>query len=182
MTTDQERTGATPDDEPNVGRRRRALKDTLMPDEPPKALGFAIPVVAVSLVLLLVTLRFVEYQDAVRVSLTLKTRESFSRAYGEAFVQQSEAAAVQAEQLVDIDLGGYGKAKVRRLQAKVGEITAFETSSLYRVRIELPADFDVASLAGTPPGPIQLEAKILTQRRSLFDKLFGAFRVLTRDL
>jgi hypothetical protein len=182
MKTDQERTGATPGDEPNVGRKRRALKDTLMPDEPPKVLGLAIPLVAVSLVLLIVALRFVEYQDTVRVSLTLKPKESFGRAFGEAFLQQGEAAAVQAEQLVDIDLGGYAKAHERQLQAKVGEITAFETSSLYRVRIDLPPDFDVGSLASPPAGPIQLEAKILTQKKSLFDKLFGAFKVLSRDL
>jgi len=27
-----------------------------------------------------------------------------------------------------------------------------------------------------------VEAKILTQRKTLFDKLFGAFRVMSRDL
>ncbi len=153
-----------------------------MPDEPPRTLGWAIPVVAVFLILLLVTLRLVEYQDAVRVSLTLKTGESLDRVFGEAYLQQGEAFAVQAEQLVDIDLGGYGGAEGRRLQAKIGEITPFETPPLYRVRVDLPDDFDVDSLSGATPGPIQLEAKILTQRRSLFDKLFGAFRVLSRDL
>jgi hypothetical protein len=152
-----------------------------MPDEPPKALGLAIPVITALLVLLLVTLRLVEYQDAVRVSLTLKTRESFG-AYGEAYLQQGEAAAVRAEQIVDIDLGGYGGAKGRRLQAKVGEITAFDPHAFYRVRVDLPPGFEIGSLSGAPPGPIQVEAKILTQKKNLFDKLFGAFRVLSREL
>lgn len=183
MTTHKERTGATPVGGPNLGNRRRAqAKDTLMPDEPPKVLGGAIPVVAVLLILLLMTLRLVEYQDAVRVSLTLKTRESFGRAYGEAFLQQGEAAAVRANQIVDIDLGNYAGAKTRSLQAKVGEITTFEVQSFYRVRVDLPPDFDVNSLSGAPPDSIQVQAKILTQRKNLFDKLFGAFRGMSRDL
>lgn len=183
MTTRQERTGATPGGGTNFGTRRRAPRqDTLMPDEPPKALGLAIPVITALLVLSLVALRLVEYQDAVRVSLTLKTRESFGRAYGEAYLQQGEAAAVRAEQIVDIDLGGYGGAKGRRLQAKVGEITAFDPHAFYRVRVDLPPDFEVGSLSGAPPGPIQVEAKILTQKKNLFDKLFGAFRLLSRNL
>ena len=168
-----------PDGKPHFATRRRAQpKDTLMPDEPPKALGLAIPVVAALLILLLVTLRFVEYQDAVRVNLVLKT--SFSSAYGEAYLRQGEAAAVRADQIVDIDLGSYGGTKGRSLQAKVGEITTFDVPSFYRVRVELPPDFDVSALSGT--SPIQVEAKILTQRKNLFDKLFGAFRVLSRDL
>jgi hypothetical protein len=168
---------------PNFRPRRRAqLKDTLMPDEPPRALGLAIPVVAVLLILLFATLRIVEYQDAVRVKLTLKTRESFGRAYGEAYLQQGEASAVRAEQIVNIDLGGYGGAQRRSLQAKVGEITAFDMQSFYRVRVDLPPDFEVGSLSGAPSGPIQVEAKILTQKRNLFEKLFGAFRGLSRDL
>lgn len=183
MTIRQESTRTTLTGEPNFGiRRRDQTKDTLMPDEPPKALGLAIPVVAAFLILLLVTFRLVEYQDAVRVSLTLKTRESFGRAYGEAYLQQGEAAAVHAEQIVDIDLGGYGGAKGRRLQAKVGEITAFEMHSFYRVRVDLPPDFDLGSLSGAPPGSIQVNAKILTQRKNLYEKLFGAFRILSRDL
>lgn len=178
MTTQQERTGATPVAVPNFGKRRRPqTKDTLMPDEPPKVLGFAIPVVAGLFILLLVAFRLVEYQDAVRVSLTLKTRESFGRMYGEAYLQQGEAAAVRAEQTVDIDLGG-----TKKLHAKVGEITAFDASSLYRVRVDLPADFDAAFLSSASPGPIQVEAKILTQKKTLFEKLFGAFRVMSRNL
>src|ERR1041384_5858260 len=161
--------------------RRAQVKDTLMPDEPPKVLGFAIPVVAALLILLLVTLRLVEYQDAVRVSLTLKTTESSGRSYGEAYLQQGEAAAVRAEQIVDIDLGAYGAAKTRSVQAKVREITAVDMPSFYRVRVALPPDFDVSSLP-SPPRSIRVEAKILTQRKTLFDKLFGAFRVMSRDL
>jgi hypothetical protein len=183
MTTHEERTGAPPGGGPAFGTRRRAqLKDTLIPDEPPRALGLAIPVVAVLLILLLVTLRLVEYQDAVRVNLTLKTREPFGRAYGEAYLQQGEAAAVRAEQIVDIDLAGYGEAKRRSLQARVGEITAFDMHSFYRVRVDLPPDFDVGSLSSAPRGPIQVEAKILTQKKNLFDKLFGTFRGLSRNL
>jgi len=182
MTT-QERTGATPGGGPNFGPGRRAqVKDTLMPDEPPKVLGLAIPVVAALLILLFVTLRLIEYQDAVRVNLTLKTKESFGHAYGEAYLQQGEAAAVRADQIVDIDLGSYAGGKSRSLQAKVGEITTFDVQSFYRVRVDLPPDFDVSSLSGAPPGSIQVQAKILTQRKNLFDKLFGAFRVLSRDL
>ena len=182
MTTRQETTAATPDSAPNFANRRRAqAKDTLMPDEPPKVLGFAIPVVAALLILLLVTFRLVEYQDAVRVSLTLKTTESSGRSYGEAYLQQGEAAAVRAEQIVDIDLGAYG---ARSVQAKVREITAVDMPSFYRVRIDLPPDFDVSSLSlsSAPLGSIRVEAKILTQRKTLFDKLFGAFRVMSRDL
>lgn len=177
MTTHEERTGATPEPRPNVGNRRRALKDTLMPDEPPKVLGLAIPVIAILLIFLFVTLRLVEYQDAVRVSLTLKTTESFGRAYGEAYLQQGDAAAVHAEQMVDIDLGG-----TKRMQAKVGEITVFDMNSFYRVRVDLPPDFDVSSLSSAPSGPIQVQAKILTQKKTLFDKLFGAFQGLSRNL
>jgi hypothetical protein len=148
-----------------------------MPDEPPKVLGVAIPVVAGLLIVLFVALRLVEYQDAVRVNLTLKTSESFGRAYGEAYLQQGEAAAVHAEQVVDIDLGG-----TRRLQAKVVEVTAFEVNSFYRVRVDLPAEFDVSSLSSAPTGPIQVQAKILTQKKTLFDKLFGALQGLSRNL
>ena len=180
MTTSEKRTGATPVGTPNFGNRRRAqVKDSLMPDEPPKVLGFAIPVIAVLFVLLFVMLRFVEYQDAVRVSLTLKTRESFGGAYGEVYVQQSDASAIRPEQVVDIDLGVYGGS---RLQARVREIAAFDVPSFYRVQVDLPADFDLHSLSTSPPGPIQVEAKILTQKKTLFDKLFGAFRVMSRDL
>jgi hypothetical protein len=183
MTTRDERTGATPDPKPNFGNRRRApLKDTLMPDEPPRVLGFAIPLVAVLFILLLVTLRVVEYQDAVRVSLTLKTKDSFGRAYGEAYLQQGDAATVRAEQIVDIDLGAYGGAKSRRLQAKVGDIAAFDVHPFYRVRVDLPPEFDVNTLSSAPPGPIQVEAKILTQKKTLFDKLFGSFRAMSRNL
>ena len=183
MTTSEKRTGATPDPKPNFGNRRRApLKDTLMPDEPPRVLGFAIPLVAVLFILLLVTLRVVEYQDAVRVSLTLKTKDSFSRAYGEAYLQQGEAAAVRAEQIVDIDLGAYGGAKSHSLQAKVGDITAFDEHPFYRVRVDLPPEFDVNTLSSAPRGPIQVEAKILTQKKTLFDKLFGSFRAMSRNL
>jgi hypothetical protein len=183
MTTGDERTGATPDPKPNFGNRRRApLKDTLMPDEPPRVIGFAIPLVAVLFILLLVTLRVVEYQDAVRVSLTLKTKDSFGRAYGEAYLQQGDAATVRAEQIVDIDLGAYGGAKSRRLQAKVGDIAAFDVHPFYRVRVDLPPEFDVNTLSSAPPGPIQVEAKILTQKKTLFDKLFGSFRAMSRNL
>ena len=172
-----------PAGQPNLGNRRRAQsKDTLMPDEPPRALGFAIPMIAVLFILLLVTLRLIEYQDAVRVSLTLKTRESFGRAYGEAYLQQGEAAAVRAEQIVDVDLGAYGGAKTRWLHGKVGEITAFDIRPFYRVRVDLPPDFDVNSLPSASPGPIQVEAKILTQKKTLFDKLFGAFRIMSHNL
>ena len=168
----------TTHERPNFGPRRRTPhKDTLMPDEPPRVLGLAIPVVAVLLILLFATLRLVEYQDAVRVKLTLKTRESFGRAYGEAYLQQSEASAVRAEQIVNIDLDGR-----RSLEAKVGEITAFDMQSLYRVRVDLPPDFEVGSLSGAPSGPIQVDAKILTQKKNLFDRLFGAFRGLSRNL
>lgn len=173
----------TPDSAQNFGNRRRAqVKDTLMPDEPPKVLGFAIPVVAVLLICLLVTLRLVEYQDVVRVSLTLKTTESSGHSYGETYLQQSEAASVRAEQIVDIDLGAYGAAKTRSVQAKVREITAVDIPSFYRVRIDLPPDFDVSSFPTAPSGSIRVQAKILTQRKTLFDKLFGAFRVMSRDL
>jgi hypothetical protein len=183
MTTRDERTGATPDPKPNFGNRRRApLKDTLMPDEPPRVLGFAIPLVAVLFILLLVTLRVVEYQDAVRVSLTLKTKDSFGRAYGEAYLQQGDAATVRAEQIVDIDLGAYGGAKSRRLQAKVGDIADFDVHPFYRVRVDLPPEFDVNTLSSGPRGPIQVEAKILTQKKTLFDKLFGSFRAMSRNL
>ena len=183
MTTRDERPGATPGEGPNFGiRRRPQIKDTLMPDEPPKVLGLAIPLVAVFLILLLVTFRLVEYQDGVRVSLTLKTKQSFGQAYGEVYLQQGEAAAVHAEQIVDIDLGGYAGAKGRRVQARVGEVTALDVTSFYRVRVDLPPDFQVGSLAGAAAGPIQVEAKILTQKKNLFDKLFGAFRGLSRDL
>ncbi len=178
MTTREERTGAMPDGEPHFKTLRRAQpKDTLMPEEPPKALGLAIPVVAALLIVLLMTLRFVEYQDAVRVNLTLKTKESLGSAYGEAYLQQREAAAVRANQIVDIDLGSYGS-----VQAKVGEITTFNVPSFYRVRVDLPPNFDVTALSGAAPGSIQVEAKILTQKKNLFDKLFGAFRVLSHDL
>jgi hypothetical protein len=181
MTTRHERTGATPGKGTTFGTRRRAQpKDTLMPDEPPKVLSVAIPAVAVLLVLLFITLRFVEYQDAVRVNLTLKTKESNGSAYGEAYLQQGEAAAVRADQVVDIDL--YAGGERRSLQAKVGEITTFDVPSFYRVRVDLPPDLDVASLSGAAPGSIQVEAKILTQRKNLFDKLFGAFQSLSRNL
>jgi hypothetical protein len=182
MTTHEERTGA-PVGAPNFGNRRRVqVKDTLMPEEPPRKLGWAIPVVAVLLILSVVTFRFVEYQDAVRVSLTLKTKETFGHAYGEAFLQQGEAAAVRTEQTVVIDLGSYGGPKSGRLQAKVGEVTAFDVPSFYRVRVDLPPDFDVRSLSSAAPGQIQVQAKILTQKKTLFDKLFGAFRAMSRDL
>lgn len=183
MTTREQGTGATPVREPNFGNRRRPqVKDTLMPDEPPKVLGLAIPVIAVLFVLLFVTLRFVEYQDAVRVSLTLKTRESFGRAYGEVYVPQSDASAIRPEQVVDIDLGAYGGTNRPRLQARVRDVAVFDVTSFYRVQVDLPADFDLHSLSTAPPGPIQVEAKILTQKKTLFDKLFGAFRVMSRDL
>ena len=183
MTTSEERTGATPAGKPNFGHRRRApLKDTLMPDEPPRVIGFAIPVVAVLFIFLLVTLRVVEYQDVVRVSLTLKPKESFGRAYGEAYLQQGEAAAVRTEQIVDIDLGPYGGTKGRWLQAKVGDVTAFDVHPFYRVRVDLPPEFDVNTLSSAPAGPLQVEAKILTQKKTLFDKLFGSFRAMSRNL
>lgn len=183
MTTRKESTGATPDGRLIFGNRRRVQsKDTLMPDEPPRVLGLAIPIIAVMLTLLLVTLRLVEYQDAVRVSLTLKTRESFGRAYGEAYLQQGDAAAVRAEQVVDIDLGAYGGPKGRWLHAKVGDVTAFDVHPFYRVRVDLPSEFDANSLSIAPSGPIQVEAKILTQKKTLFDKLFGAFRNMSHNL
>ena len=183
MTTHEERTGATPVGAPNFGNRRRVqVKDTLMPEEPPRKLGWAIPVVAVLLILSLVTFRLVEYQEAVRVSLTLKTTGSFGHAYGEAFLQQGDAAVVRTEQTVVIDLGSYGGSKSPRLQAKVGEVTPFDVPSFYRVRVDLPDDFDVHSLSSGAAGPIQVEAKILTQKKTLFDKLFGAFRVMSRNL
>lgn len=148
-------------------RRRSQSNDELMADDPPRVLGFAIPVVAALLVLSLVGLRLVEYQDTVPVSLTLKTE--VGRAYGEAYLEPGQAGAVHAEQVVDIDLGG------RRLRAKVGDVSAFDTHSFYRVRVDLPPDF-------APPDAIQVQARILTQRENLFDKLFGAFRVLSRNL
>ena len=48
-----------------------------------------IAVAAALLIPLLVTFRLVEYQDAVRVSLTLKTTESSGHSYGEAYLHQS---------------------------------------------------------------------------------------------
>src|SRR5262245_16007177 len=144
MTTRHDRTGATPGGRPNFGNRRR-LKDTLMPDEPPKMLGLAIPVVAALLIVLFVTLRLVEHHDVVRVNLTVKRSESFGRAYGEAYLQQGEATAVRAEQIVDIDLGGHGGTKRHRQQGKVSEVSAFDIPSFYRVRVDLPPEFDVNS-------------------------------------
>jgi len=150
-------------------RRRGQSNDELMADDPPRVLGSAIPVVAALLILSLVTLRLVEYQDTVPVILTLKTGDSFGRAYGEAYLDPGLAGAVRAEQVVDIDLGG------RRLQAKVGEISALDMHSFYRVRVDLPSDFVLGDA-------IEVQARILTQRENLFDKLFGAFRVLSRNL
>src|SRR5262249_1994973 len=155
---------------------------TLMPDEPPKMLGLAIPVVAALLIVLFVTLRLVEYQDVVRVNLTVKRSESFGRAYGEAYLQQGEATAARAEQTVDIDLGGRGGTERHRQQGKVSEVSAFDIPSFYRVRVDLPPEFDVNSLSSASPGSIHVEAKILTQKKTLFDKLFGAFRVMSRNL
>jgi len=182
MTTRQEKTGAPPGGAQNVGSRRRTqTKDALMPDEPPKALGLAIPIVAALLIVLLVTLRLVEYQDGVPINLTLKASDSLGRAYGEAYLPQGQAATVRAEQIVDIDLGAYPGGG-RRLQAKVGEITTFDTHSFYRVRVDLPPDFALGSLAGATPGAVQVQATILTQKENLLDKLFGAFRHLSRDV
>ncbi len=177
MTTRHEKNGAAP----GGGRKSRPAqtRDALMPDEPPRALGLAIPIVAALLIFLLVTLRLIEYQDAVPVSLTLKASDSFGRTYGEAYLPQGDAAAVRAEQIVEIDLGAD---EGRRLQAKVGEITMFDSHSLYRVRVDLPPDFALGSVSGASPEAIQVQATILTRKRNLFDKVFGAFRVLSRDL
>lgn len=162
--------------------RRPQSNDTLMADEPPRVLGWAIPVVAILLTLILVALRLVEYQDVVPVSLTLKAGDSFGRAYGEAYLQQGEASVIRAEQAVDIDLSGYGGLKGSRLRAKVREITPFDMNSLYRLRVDLPSDFALESLSGASPDAVRVEAKILTQKQDLFHKLFGAFRVITRNL
>jgi hypothetical protein len=143
-----------------------------MADDPPRVLGFAIPVVAALLILSLTASHFVEYQDAVSVSLTLKAGDSYGRAYGEAYLEPGQAGAVRVDQAVDMELSG------QRLRAKVGEITPFDMHTLYRVRVELPPDFVLGSFSGTP----HVQARILTEKKVLFDKLFGAFRVLSRNL
>jgi hypothetical protein len=169
--------------DPYHAYRRRVQKDTLLADNPPAALGVGLIIVAVVLAAAVGSLHWVEYQESVPLSITLKTADGGHAAYGEAYLRPQEMARVCTGQVVLIDWGGHLAPQAASAQATVGEIRTVSENALYGVRVELPTGSVEGSWIGpAPPHGTLLQGKILTQKQTLLDKLFGFFRMIAQSI
>jgi hypothetical protein len=169
--------------DPYLVYKRRIQKDTLLADNPPRALGAAMVIVAVLLGISVAALRWVEYQDTVPINLTLKTVDFGRTLYGEAYLQPQQLTEVQIEQVVQIDLGGIPISEEGRPEATIKEIATVSENSLYVVRVAFPAELVASSGIGSTLQPgMQVQGKIVTQKQNLFDKLFSFFRLIAHSI
>lgn len=174
--------GATARD-PYHAYRRRVQKDTLLADNPPTSLGVGLVLVAVMLAAAVGSLRWIEYQETVPVSLTVKTTDGGRTAHGEAYLRPHEMQQVRQGQVVRIDWGGNLAPQAADAEASVGEIKTVGENELYAVRVELPTGSVEGSWVGpAPPHGAQLQGKILTRKQNLLDKLFGFFRMIAQSI
>jgi hypothetical protein len=169
--------------DPYHAYRRRVQKDTLLADNPPPALGIGLVVIAVVLAAAVYALHWVEYQETVSVVLTLKTGDAAGAAYGETYMRPGEVTKVQAGQAVRLDWGRKPAAEGADAEATVGEVRAVGDGELYAVRVDLPPGQAEGPGVGPAPSPgARVQAKIITQKQNLLDKLFGFFRMIAQSI
>lgn len=159
--------------------RRREAKDTLLGDDPPRFLSVAIIIIAAVLGILVVAARSIEYEDAVPILLTLKVSESSDQVYGVAYLRPEEMMKVRTGQLVRVEFGPHQGRDHSSIEAIVSNISNVNKAGLCSVRVDLSVDVIASSGLRTAfEQEMQTQAKVLTQKMRLFDKLFGVLRTL----
>jgi hypothetical protein len=144
-------------------RRRRHEKDTLLADEPPRALGAGIAVAALLLTAGVAASRAIRYQDTVVINLAVRSTETSPQ--GEAYLK--DVTGVRAGQKVLLTIGE------REVQGRVGGFLLVDKIGLYRVTVALPPDaLSETDRTATP----EIEGRIVTREARLFDRLFGFLR------
>lgn len=169
--------------DPYLIYKRRIQKDTLLADNPPRSLGIAIPVVAVLLAISMTTLRWIEYQETVPINLTMRTIDSAHTIYGEAYLRPAEMINVQVQQVVQMELSRNPLPEKGRSEATVSEIKTVSENALYLVRVDVPAELVASSgINSNFQEGMQVQGKIVTQKKNLFDKLFSFFRMIAHGI
>lgn len=169
--------------DPYLIYKRRITKDTLLADNPPRILAVAIALVAVFLTISVMSLRWIEYQETVAVTLTLKTVDGTQAIYGEAYLRPGEMTKVQIDQVVKMELSRHPSLENGGAQATVREIKTVSENALYVLRVDVPAGL-LANSGGnsTFQEGMQVQGKIVTQKQNLFDKLFSFFRMIAHGI
>jgi len=162
-----------------VANRRREAKDMLLGDEPPKFLSVAIVIVAILLGVVVVIARSIEYEETVPIALTLKAGESPNRIYGVAFLKQEEAARLRAGLAVRVEMSPRQARNRGLMEGSLNDISALNIGGFSSVRVDLPAELVTDSnLCDAVEQGTQMQAKVVTRKIRLFDRLFGVFRTL----
>jgi hypothetical protein len=169
-------TGADSGADPNPRMRRRENKDTLLADEPPRALGLLIAAVAVLLAVAVVIGWPMTYQQTLAVTVDLRA-DAGQHLHGLAWLPAEQIVQVRDGQRVVVDLqaaAGYSK-----IAGQIAEVSPEAKDGLYEVRIEFPdaqlisAFLDQGQFRGG-----QDQATIFTQKIRVFVRVFSVFRTL----
>jgi hypothetical protein len=184
MSATKQRVKPDPDaKDPYLVFKRRVLKDTLLAENPPRALGIGMAAVAIVLGISVSALRWVEYQETVPVNLTLKTVDAGRTIYGEGFLQPDKMSQIQTRLVVQLELSPNEVAVSNYSEATISEIKTIGENSLYAIQVDLPAELIASSgLNSTFHEGMQVQGKILTQKKNLFDKLFSFFRMIAHSI
>ncbi len=181
-TTHQVKPNPKPED-PYLVFKRRVQKDTLLAENPPRSLGIGMVIVAIVLGISVATLRWIEYQESVPINLTLKTVDTGRTIYGEGFLRPQEMSQVQPRLIVQLELTPNKVAGTDHSEATISEIKTISENSLYSIRVDLPSELVASSgINSTFHEGMQVQAKIFTEKKNLFDKLFTFFRMIAYSI
>ncbi|HKV37971.1 MAG TPA: hypothetical protein VJX67_02070, partial [Blastocatellia bacterium] len=177
MSSEPEKTNSVPPANAYAlaNRRRRESKDSLLADEPPRALGVAIALVGVLLCVAVYAGWSIQYEQTLPVSLELKVDESSRSVYGLTYLDAGQMTQVHTGQLVEVELASYPAERYGWIAGKVGAESAETRDGLHVVRVDLAAG------AVTNKGfhPIldnvrQGQGKIVVERVKLLARVFSA--------
>ena len=182
-TTKPDPNANDPYKDPYLVFKRRVQKDTLLAENPPRSLGIGMVVVAIVLGISVATLRWIEYQESVPINLTLKTVDAGRTIYGEGFLRPQEMSKVQPRLIVQLELAPNKAAVTNHSEATISEIKTISENSLYSIRVDLPSELVAGSgINSTFHEGMQVQGKIFTEKKNLFDKLFTFFRMIAYSI
>jgi len=153
--------------------RRRERKDQLLADEPPRALGISIAVVALLLTAAVVAGASMTYQQKINTTIAIQPAGSGLR--GEALLPPDQVVQVREGQRVIVDLNSSGDGAT--LTGGVASIQSQNRDGLYEVEIafpDSPASINALRLQGA-----EYPATIYTQKIKVFARVFNVFRGLS---
>ncbi|HEY6330265.1 MAG TPA: hypothetical protein VI756_13075 [Blastocatellia bacterium] len=168
---------------PNRRMRRREAKDTLLADEPPRALGISIVTVAVLLGTAVFLAWSMSYQTKIDVMVALEPAGG-GALDGRALLPADQIARVQEDQRVTLDYPSSNRDS--RIVGRVTGVAPDTTTGLYQVHIEFPPGPDAidnginAALKHARSSGGQIPATIFTQKVKVFARVFEVFRGLSQ--